>query len=124
MCQKTTHFADFGRKNFVVRLFKVLLIDFCESLFEVGYDVFGIFDADRETNKVGTNASFEQLLVGELAVSRARRIEDAGPSVGDVNDYRGELQRIHEPYGSFPSSLYREGNDPAGAPGIYFSASA
>ena len=85
-----------------------ILFIISQRLIEVGDDVFHVFDADGEADEVGGDAGFTQLLVGELAVCMARRVEHACARVGHVGHYGDELQLVHEFEGILARALKAE----------------
>lgn len=85
-----------------------------KCLTDVSKDVISIFNADTESHEIGTDAGSFELLVAELPVCRARRMQDTGPSIGDMNDDAGELERVHESAGCLSAACHPEGNDAAG----------
>jgi hypothetical protein len=60
-----------------LRILPLESADCLECLFEVGYDVFGILYAYRETHEVGCYACLNQLFVGELTVCVAGGVQYA-----------------------------------------------
>ena len=86
----------------------ILLSDFFQGLGQVGDDVVGVFDADGEADQVGGDPGCEELLVAQLAVGVARRMEDAGTGVGDMGGDGDEGERIHEAGRILPASLETE----------------
>ena len=83
-------------------------LHFFHCLFYVGNDVFNILNAYRQADEVGSNARFEQLLVGKLAVSVACRVEYASAGIGNMGHDADEVKVVHELYSFFACSLQSE----------------
>ena len=62
----------------------VLHSEFVKSLTDVIYDVVRVFNAHRQPHKVGCYAGFPQLLLRQLPVCVAGRMQDACAGVGNV----------------------------------------
>ena len=65
-------------------------------LFQVGNDIFDIFYANTQPNQVGSYAGFPELLVAELSVSMACRMQNAGTGIGHMRHDADEVQVVHE----------------------------
>ena len=92
-------------------------LDLVKGLADVGKDVVAVLDAYGEADEVRGDAGFAELLVGELAMGVAGRMEYTGASIGYVGDDGDEAQRVHELHGSLTVALESEGNDAAGTVG-------
>ena len=91
-------------------------------MFDVGDNVFFIFDAYAHANEVGADAGGEKFIVVHLAMGGAGRVEDTGAGIGDVGNDGGEFQTVHEFCSGFPSAFNAEGNDAARSVGeVFFS---
>lgn len=84
-----------------------------QCLFEVGDDVVYVFNAYRETNQVGSYAGFYQLLITQLTVGMACRMQDTGTGICHVGHDTCQLQAIHELHGIFACAFQTESNDTA-----------
>lgn len=69
---------------------------FFEGLLEIGDDVGDILNSDRETDQVGGNSSFAELIVGELAVGVACGMEHTSSGIGHMGDNRDEFKGVHK----------------------------
>jgi hypothetical protein len=67
-------------------------LDLVEGLADVGKDVVAVLDAYGEADEVRGDAGFAELLVGELAMGVAGRMEYTGASIGYVGDDGDEVQ--------------------------------
>lgn len=85
-----------------------------KCLADVSKNVLCIFDTDTESNKIGTDAGSCELLIAELPVGRACRVQDAGACIGDMNDNAGKAERVHESTCCFSAAGNTEGDDAAG----------
>ena len=62
-----------------------------QRLLQIGDDVGGILQADREAHHVVAGAGGLALLVGELAVRGRGRVDDQAADVADVGQVREQL---------------------------------
>lgn len=106
--------------NNVLVLLSTPLLHLIHCLLEVGDDVVGVFDADRESDEVGCYTGFPQLFVRELPVGVAGWMQNAGSDVCDMGDNTDEVELVHELNGFFPGALQTEGDDTATAIGEVF----
>src|SRR5450756_1575523 len=65
-------------------------------LLDVGDDIFGRLDTDRETHEIVAHARLELLLRGELRVRGGRRMDDQRLGVADVGHVREQPRALHE----------------------------
>ena len=86
------------------------MLDICDN-------VLFILDSDGETDEVCSDSCFNKLLVGKLTVGGGCRVENAGSCVGNVGNYCGELQAIHELGSRLSTALDTEGDNSAGTVG-------
>ncbi len=77
---------------------------------EVGDYVGYVFYAYREADKVGRHAGFAELLVGELAVGVACRVEHTCACVGYMGHDGYELKFVHEFDCFFACAFQSEGD--------------
>lgn len=54
-----------------------------QSLFQILDDVIDVFNADRQTDHAGMDAGSHQLLIGQLTVGRACRVQHQGADIGN-----------------------------------------
>ena len=67
-----------------------------QCLLDVGDEVLYVLDTYRETDEIRGYACFAQLLVGELAVCVAGRVQHTRAGIGHVGYDANEPQIIHE----------------------------
>ena len=78
------------------------MADFCgslhggEGLVEVGDDVGRVFDAAAQAHQVDADAGFLKLLLGELAMRGAGRIQRAAARIGHMRGDGHHLQMVEE----------------------------
>ena len=58
----------------------------CQCLLDVVENILWIFNAHGHTDHIRTDAAFHQLLIGQLAVGGAGRMEHAGAQIGHMDD--------------------------------------
>ncbi len=80
---KIVFFVETAKKKgdfFIIppSLLSFFLLDFVQCLSDVVKQVFNIFYAHREADEVRSHPRFAQLLVAELSVCVAGRVQDAG----------------------------------------------
>lgn len=92
----------------------------CQRLLDVRQDVFHIFDADGEAYQVRSDACLLQLLVAQLTVRVAGRVEHTGARVRHVRHDADHLQAVHEVDGILACAFQSEGYDAARAVGEVF----
>ena len=80
-----------------------------QSLAEVIQDIFHILDADREPDQVGGYSGFTELLIRELPVGVAGRMEDTGTGISHMGDDADQSEGIHKPDGGLTVALQTEG---------------
>ena len=86
-----------------------------QCLLDVLNDIFHVLDTHRQANQVGSHSGFAQLIVRELAVRMAGRMQHAGARVRHVSDDGHHLQAVHEADGIFFRAFQAEGDDAARA---------
>ena len=59
---------------------------FFQRLFDVGQDVFHIFDAHRKADEIGCDASLAKLLIRQLSVRMAGRMQHAGACISHMRN--------------------------------------
>lgn len=91
--------------------------DVRESRVEIGDYIVYILCSDGESDKIFIDSAVVELLRGELAVGRARRVQTAGAAVRNMGDYRRELEAVHESDRVLSAAFYSQRNDAAGAVG-------
>ena len=91
--------------------------DVRESRVKIGNYVIDILCSDRKSDKIFIDSAVVELLRGELAVGRARRVQTAGAAVRNMGDYRRELEAVHESDRVLSAAFYSQRNDAAGAVG-------
>src|SRR5205085_11099132 len=67
-----------------------------EACVEIGQDVLDRLEADAQTDQARVGATGQLLLLGELAVGRARRVDDETADVADVGHVAVQLERLDE----------------------------
>ena len=88
-----------------------------EGLTDVVEDVVDVLEADRQTDHAGVDARSDELLIGELTVGHACRMEHAGADVGNMYLTACELERVHELRRTLSAALDAERDDAAAAMG-------
>src|SRR5688500_20269456 len=79
----------------------------CETLVQIPDEIFGILDADRETDGSRSNARRAQLVVVQLPVRRAGRVDDQALRIADVGPMRPETHSPDEVLsGGAPAAAY------------------
>ena len=73
-------------------------------------DVVDVFQAAAEANHSAVDACRNKLLVRELAVRRAGRVEHACTDIGDMNFIAGKLKSVHKADCGIASALNAYGN--------------
>src|SRR6516225_4179959 len=68
----------------------------CEALLEVPDQIVDVLDADRESDRPWTDARRLEFLVVELAVRRARRMNDEALGITDIREVRPERYTANE----------------------------
>lgn len=89
-------------------------LDFFESLRQIGNEVVCVFDSYGKADQVGSDSVCDELLVGQLAVRVACRVEYAGTRIGNVGDDRYQFERVHELDGFFSAAFDAESENAAG----------
>ena len=84
-----------------------------QSLFQILDDVIDVFNADRQTDHAGMDAGSHQLLIGQLTVGRACRVQHQGADIGNMNHQRSQLQAVDKAHSRLPAACQREGDDAA-----------
>src|SRR5262249_11556327 len=67
-----------------------------QRLAEIGQDVLGILETDREADHVLADAGCLELLGAHLLMGGAGGVDDQGLGVAHIGEVRDELQRIDE----------------------------
>ena len=67
-----------------------------ERLIEIGDDVVGVFDADRQPHHIRPGAGLHALLVGQLAVRGRGRMDDQAARVADIGEMAEELDVVDQ----------------------------
>ena len=94
-----------------------------QSLFQILDDVIDVFNADRQTDHAGMDAGSHQLLIGQLTVGRACRVQHQGADIGNMNHQRSQLRlSIKRTAASLPPVSEKE-MTPLHPFGRYFCAS-
>ena len=97
------------------------MADFCgslhggEGLVEVGDDVGRVFDAAAQAHQVDADAGFLKLLLGELAMRGAGRIQRAAARIGHMRGDGHHLQMVEERGDLLAAARHAEGDHTAGA---------
>ena len=90
------------------------------GLFDVGNDVIRILDTYRESDQIRSYTCSNQLLVRELAMGVAGRVQHRSAGIGYMGNNGTKLQRIHETDRLVTPSLQTECNDTARTLGQIF----
>src|SRR5690606_36368487 len=75
---------------------RLIRSDLGKSLFDIGYDIVGILDADRQAHDIRTSASRHFLLVAQLPMCGRGRMNHERTRVADIVEQREPVQAIHE----------------------------
>src|SRR5262249_3578124 len=86
-----------------------------EALLEIPDQIVDVLDSDREANRSRADARGLELLLVELAVRRARRVNDQALRVADVREMRPECHAADEVLARFAAALELEREDRARA---------
>ena len=69
----------------------LLGIVFNQCLFNIGNNIFGVFNTHAKTHQVGADTAFFQLLVRQLAVGGGSRVQATGSRICHVGDNGSKL---------------------------------
>ena len=84
-------------------------------LLEIGDDVVGVLDAAAQTHQVDADPGLLQLLLGELAVRGAGRIQRAAAGIGHMRGDRDHLEVVEQRGDLVAAAGHAEGDHAAGA---------
>ena len=76
----------FGWRSSGCRHPETLPVGCCKRRVEIGDQIVGGFEADREANDVGAGASGLTLLVAQLTMRRRSRVQDQAAGIADIGE--------------------------------------